>query len=121
MQISGITYKNILKVALPIMLGSAGQNVVTLTDSVLLFHYDKVSFAAVGIVGIFYLTLNTIGYSLSKGGQIIIARRYGEKNIDAVRSTTQTLFAFQLFVSIFLFALFWVLSPTIFNLSLGAV
>lgn len=116
MQISGITYKNILKVALPIMLGSAGQNVVTLTDSVLLFHYDKVSFAAVGIVGIFYLTLNTIGYSLSKGGQIIIARRYGEKNLDAVRSTTQTLFAFQLFVSIFLFALFWVLSPTIFNL-----
>ncbi len=116
MQVSGITYKHILKVALPIMLGSAGQNVVTLTDSVLLFHYDKVSFAAVGIVGVFYLTLNTIGYSLSKGGQIIIARRYGENNVEAVRSTTQTLFVFQIFISIFLFALVWLLSPTIFNL-----
>lgn len=116
MQIGGITYKQILKVALPIMLGSAGQNVVTLADSVFLFHYDKVSFAAVGIVGIFYLTLNTIGYSLSKGGQIIIARRHGENNTEAVRATTQTLLAFQIFVSLFVFAFVWLLSPSIFSL-----
>lgn len=62
------------------MLGSAAQQVITLSDSVFLFHYSKMDFATIGIVSVFYLMIVAIAYGLSKGGQIIIARRSGEEN-----------------------------------------
>ena len=50
------------------MLGSAAQNVIALSDAVLLYHRGEVEFAAIGFVGVFYITIAAIGYSLSRGG-----------------------------------------------------
>jgi putative MATE family efflux protein len=62
------------------MLGSAAQQIITLSDSVFLYHYSKIDFATIGIVSVFYLMIVAIAYGFSKGGQIIIARRSGEEN-----------------------------------------
>lgn len=74
------SYRQILAIAVPIMLGSAAQQVITLSDSVFLYHYSQIDFATIGIVSVFYLMIVAIAYGLSKGGQIIIARRSGEEN-----------------------------------------
>ena len=99
------TYKNILLISLPIMLGSAAQNVIALTDSILLYQVSETDFAAIGISGVFYLTIAAIGYGFSKGGQIIIARRMGEKNFEGVRRTFYDMLVFELILSLVLFML----------------
>ena len=73
-----ITYKQIFTIALPLILGSAGQNIVALTDSLFMLYLSKEDFATIGIVGIFYLLIAAIGYGFSKGGQVLIARKMGE-------------------------------------------
>ena len=72
------SYRQILSISIPIMLGSAAQNVIALIDSAFLFHFGQTDFAAMGFVGVFYLVLAAIGYAISRSGQIIIARRAGE-------------------------------------------
>ena len=78
------TYRQILAISTPIMLGSAAQNVIALSDSVFLFHLSQEDFASIGFVGIFYLVVAAIGYGFSRGGQIIIARRMGEGKLKEV-------------------------------------
>ena len=97
------TYGQILSISLPIMLGSAVQNVIALSDSVFLYHLSEVDFAAIGFVSVFYLIIAAIGFGFSKGGQIMIARRMGE---DANREVGRTFYAmlyFELGLSIVMF------------------
>ncbi|GLR16397.1 MATE family efflux transporter [Portibacter lacus] len=88
------------------MLGSAVQNIIALTDSVFLFHYNDIDFRAIGLVSVFYLIISAIGYGFSRGGQIIIARRFGEgDNRNLVRSFYALLYfelalAFIIFIAI---------------------
>ena len=90
------------------MLGSAVQNVVALTDSIFLYYVSETDFAAIGFIGVFYLVIASIGFGLSKGGQIIIARRMGERDyVEAGRSFFGLVyFALTLAVLLFLFMKF---------------
>ncbi len=85
------------------MLGSAAQNVIALSDAVLLYHLGEVEFAAIGFVGVFYITIAAIGYSFSRGGQIMIARRMGEGRHESVGHTFHTM----LFSELILAAIMW--------------
>lgn len=85
------------------MLGSAAQNVIALIDSVFLYHLSEVDFAAIGFVGVFYLTVAAIGYGFSKGGQIIIARRLGEGNISEVGRAFRVMMSFEIGLAALLF------------------
>ncbi|MCZ2101773.1 MAG: MATE family efflux transporter [Chitinophagales bacterium] len=97
------SYKQILSISVPIMLGSAAQNIIVLSDNVFLYHYNSVDFAAAGLVGVFYLIIASIGYGFSRGGQIIVARKYGEKNHKGVGNAFQALMIFEFFLSLLLF------------------
>ncbi|KXK38152.1 MAG: MATE family efflux transporter [Saprospiraceae bacterium] len=97
------SYKQILSLSVPIMLGSAAQNIIVLSDNVFLYHYNSVDFAAAGLVGVFYLIISSIGYGFSRGGQIIIARRYGEKNFTGAGKEFQALVLFELLLAVVLF------------------
>lgn len=99
-----LTYRQIWRISAPIMLGSAAQNVIALSDAVLLYHLGEVEFAAIGFVGVFYITIAAIGYSFSRGGQIIIARRMGEGRHKAVGHIFHTMLLFELALA----ALMWV-------------
>ncbi len=85
------------------MLGSAVQNIIALTDSVFLFHYSDVDFRAIGLVSVFYLIISAIGYGFSRGGQIIIARRFGEGDNRNLVRTFYALLYFELALSCILF------------------
>ncbi len=97
------SYKQILSISVPIMLGSAAQNIIVLCDNVFLYHYNSVDFAAAGLVGVFYLIIASIGYGFSRGGQIIIARKFGGKKYKGVGNAFQSLILFEFALSLLLF------------------
>lgn len=82
------------------MLGSAAQNIIVLSDNVFLYHYDSIDFGAIGLVGAFYLIIAAIGFGFSRGGQILIARKYGERNHTEIGSYFQSLIFFELIMAI---------------------
>jgi putative MATE family efflux protein len=122
------SYRQILAISAPIMLGSAAQNVIALSDSVFLYHLSEEDFATIGFVGVFYLVVAAIGYGFSRGGQIMIARRMGEGQLQEIGRTFYSMvyfeaglalamFLFMQFGSYYLFSLL-VDSPLIFAKSL---
>lgn len=108
--------KRLLFLAIPIMLGSAGQNVIALTDSLFLYRYDENDFAAVGFVSVFYLVISSIAYGFSKGGQIIIARKYGERSPLAVKKYFYAILFFELVVGLLIFIVLKFFSAEILSL-----
>jgi multidrug resistance protein, MATE family len=114
-----VSYGEIVKLSLPIMIGSAVQNIITLTDTLFLGHYDDggVAFSAIGLVGIFYLMITTIGYNFSKAGQIIIARRMGEGEAHQINIglIVRSMLAFILCLAVLFFAITKYLTPWAFS------
>ncbi len=94
------TYSQIFRISAPIMLGSAAQNIIVLSDNVFLYHYDSIDFGAIGLVGAFYLIIASIGFGFSRGGQILIARKYGERNHSDIGSYFQSLVFFEILMAI---------------------
>ncbi len=108
------TYKHIFNLSFPLMLGSAAQNVIALSDSVLLYFKSENDFAAIGFVGVFYLAIAAIGYGFSRGGQILIARRHGEKQYDKVATSFYTMLTFVLVLAIVMFLFMMYATPWLF-------
>ena len=73
-----IKYREIWKIAYPIILGSVVQNIISVTDTAFLGRVGEVELGASAIGGVFYLTLIMLGFGFSIGTQIIVARRLGE-------------------------------------------
>lgn len=97
------TYRQIWAISAPIMLGSAVQNIIALSDGVFLFHLSDLDFAAIGYVGVFYLIVSAIGYGFSRGGQIMIARRMGENEAGEVGRTFYAMLYFELALALIMF------------------
>jgi putative MATE family efflux protein len=98
-----ITYKQIFSLAMPLILGSAGQNIVALSDSMFLYYKSEEDFAAIGFVGVFYLVIAAIGYGFSKGGQVMIARRMGEGKPEEVGRNFFDMLYFELALAVVMF------------------
>jgi MATE family multidrug resistance protein len=114
------SYTQILSISVPIILGSAVQNVIALSDSVFLYHRSEEDFAAIGFVSVFYLIIAAIGYGFSKGGQIIIARRMGELSYEGAGKSFVAMCYFELFLAAVMFLLMFFGSPLLFGLMLDS-
>lgn len=77
---TSVKYKEIWKIAYPIILGSIVQNIISVTDTAFLGRVGEIELGAAAIGGVFYLTLIMLGFGFSIGSQIIVARRFGENN-----------------------------------------
>ena len=97
------SYRDIWKVSLPIIVGSAAQNVVAMTDSVFLYYTSEDDFAAIGFVATFYIIVAAIGFGFSRGGQILIARRAGQKQPVEVGKVFYHTVYFEAFLALVLF------------------
>jgi MATE family multidrug resistance protein len=90
------------------MIGSAVQNLITLTDTFFLGRVEgkEVDYlAAIGLVGVFYLLITTIGYSFTRAGQIMIARRQGAGEKEQVGLITHAMGFFALVLALIMFIL----------------
>ena len=100
-----LRYKTLLGVALPLMTSSFIQAIVLITDSSFISRYDPTSLAfdAVGNGGLLYITVFMALAGMGDGAQILIARRIGQRQIDAIGrifgTTIFTLFLLLLYFS----------------------
>lgn len=78
------SYRDILKVSVPIMLGLLAQSLVQLTDTFFLGKVGQVEQSAAGLAGIYYIVCFTICFGFSIGGQIMISRRNGEQEYNKI-------------------------------------
>lgn len=114
------SYSDIWQIAYPIIIGSLAQNLIGLTDIVFLGRVGEVELGACGLISIYYLVLVMIGYSISRGGQIMIARRVGQKQDTAVGVITYNLLYVQMTAAFALFLFLLFLSPTVLHLFISS-
>ncbi len=103
------SYKNILSIAYPIILGSIAQNVVIITDTAFLGRVGESQLGAAGNGGLLYFIMILVGFGFSLGSQIIIGRRNGEQNFSAIGKILDNSLLFLLLVAFvfFIFSLFF--------------
>lgn len=104
-----ISYRNIFRVAYPIILGSIAQNVIIITDTAFLGRVGEAQLGAAGNGGLLYFIMILVGMGFAVGSQIIIGRRNGEKNYTAIGKIfdNSLLFLFLISVVFFCFSLFF--------------
>ncbi|HMP31184.1 MAG TPA: MATE family efflux transporter, partial [Saprospiraceae bacterium] len=88
---------------------------IFLSDNVFLYNYDQLDFAAVGLVGAFYLIIASIGFGFSRGGQILMARKYGEKSLNLIGKYFQSLIFFELAMASVIFVLIQYFAEPLFK------
>ncbi|MEL7376639.1 MAG: MATE family efflux transporter, partial [Bacteroidota bacterium] len=99
----GTSYSDIWKVSLPIIVGSAAQNVVALTDSVFLYYLSETDFAAITMVASFYIVVAAIGFSFSRGAQILISLKAAQGQDKTVGRIFYSMVYFELVMAIVMF------------------
>lgn len=104
---SYLSYRNILTIALPMVLGSLGQNLVQFADTAFLGRLGEVPLGAAALGGILYFVLFLVGHAFNTGMQIIAARRAGEGNRRQVGSTLDHQMLLVAVVAVLLFFLLY--------------
>lgn len=98
--------KEILMMALPIMVGQLAQTIITFVNTVFMGHVGVVELGAAMMAGLYYYLFSTLAWGFAIGIQIIVARRYGEQNFTQVGEVFQHGLLVVLALGIFLF---WVM------------
>ena len=101
--------------AIPLMVSSFIQSVVLITYSSFISRYSTDAFDAVGNGGLIYITFFMALVGMSDGAQIIIARRIGQKNTDAIGRVFGTSVFSHFFLAIALFLFLQFVMPNILN------
>lgn len=105
------TYRRIWEISLPIILSLVAQNIVNVTDTAFLGRVGEVELGASAIGGLFYISLFMLGFGFGIGGQILIARRNGERNYGEIGKITDNSFYFLMGMGLFLFLIIKFFSP----------
>lgn len=101
-----ISYKRIWQIALPIILGSVAQNLITLADTIFLGNVGEVELGAAAIASIFYQTLVMLMFGFGIGTQITIAKRLGEKKGKTIGSVFQHSVVFMILSALIIWSLY---------------
>ena len=72
------SYRNILRVAYPILISLVMEQMIGLTDTAFLGRVGEIELGASAIAIIYYMVIFMAGFGFSLGAQIIIGRRNGE-------------------------------------------
>src|SRR5213075_3377506 len=78
------SYRQIIKLALPISFAILIPNINFITTNIFLGHFNQESLAIAGITGVYYLIFAMIGFGLNNGLQALIARRAGENRPEEI-------------------------------------
>ena len=80
MEHQSYTYREIWKIAFPILISTIIEQVIGMTDAAFLGRVGEIELGASAIAGIYYMVIFMLGLGFSIGVQIIIGRRNGENN-----------------------------------------
>ncbi|MHC1777184.1 MAG: MATE family efflux transporter [Lentimicrobium sp.] len=105
------TYRRIWEISLPIIFSLLAQNIINVTDTAFLGRVGEVELGASAIAGLFYISLFMLGFGFGIGGQILIARRNGERNFGEIGKITDNSLYFLMGMGLVLFLLIKFFSP----------
>lgn len=108
------SYRDIWHIAYPIMLGSAAQTVLGLTDTAFLGRVGEVELGASAIAGVFYFVLVMLGTAIAIGTQILIARKAGEGKSNEIGIIHDNSLLIFLSLSLILLFIIYYFSPLLF-------
>ncbi len=109
------SYRNILSIAFPILLGSIGQNLVQAVDTAFLGRLGEVELGAAAVGGVFYFVLYLTGHGFNTGMQIIVARRYGEGQFRRIGEVVDHQLVMVFFLALLLFVNYDWWTPELFT------
>ena len=105
-----ITNREIWSIALPIMLGNMAQTIINFTDTAFLGHLGVIAVGASMLAGLFYFVFTTVAAGFAIGIQIIVARRFGEKNYGRIGVIFEHGSLFVLLLGLLLFSILYFFS-----------
>lgn len=79
-----ITYRQILKIAVPISFALLVPQLNFITNNIFLGHLGEEELGTAGLTGVYYLIFAAIGYGLNNGLQALISRRAGEGRVEEI-------------------------------------
>ena len=112
---TSVKYKDIWKIAYPIILSSIVHNIIGVTDTAFLGRVGVIELGAAAIGSVFYLTIIMLGFGFAIGTQIIVARRFGENNPKEIGKTIEQSLYFLSFLAVFLILAMFLNLPIIFK------
>lgn len=93
------TYKRIIEITAPLMLGTFVQSIVTMTDGIFVSQLGTIEIGAFGNGSLLYLAFFMLCKGLADGAQITIARQKGEGRLEQIGTTLKATQLFQLLIS----------------------
>ncbi|MDR0743472.1 MAG: MATE family efflux transporter [Tannerella sp.] len=119
-QIKTYTNKHIWNVSFPIIIGLLAQNIINVTDTAFLGRVGEVELGASAMGGLFYICLFTIFFGFSTGAQIIIGRRNGEKNYEAIGPVMVQGIFFLMVLAMILFGVYYFFAGNIMRVMISS-
>jgi MATE family multidrug resistance protein len=110
-----LKYKTILSVAVPLMVSSFIQSIVLITDAAFLSRYSTLAFDAVGNAGLIYITVFMALAGMGDGAQILIARRIGQENTNAIGRIFGSSIVSNFMIAACLFLIIQLVMPDLLN------
>ncbi len=106
------TYKEVWRIAWPIMLSSMASTVINFTDTAFVSRVGEKELAASALGGVFYFVMVMIGVAIGIGSQILIARKAGENKPQQIGVIYDNSFVILLIAAAAIQFLFYVFVPT---------
>lgn len=112
------TYKEILRIAFPLIIGNAAWTFNGIFDTIFVGNLGKIELDAIGFASIFYSVLFLMGFSFTRGTQILIARSLGAGQKKEVGNVFDNTLVAMLSVSAVFFVLIKMYANTILSFML---
>src|SRR6476469_2362388 len=113
-----ISYRQILKIALPIGLALLVPQFNFIINNIFLGHLSEEALATASITGVYYLIFAGIGFGLNNGLQALISRRAGENRIHEIGNLFNQGIRITLIFSAFSILVTYFIAPVILAASL---
>lgn len=89
------------------------QSLINVIDTAFLGRVGVVELGASAIAGLFYIALFMLGFGFAIGGQILIARRHGERNYRDIGKIFDNSLFFLLVLAVVIFLLIKIIAPPV--------
>jgi len=114
----GVSYRQILKIAMPIAAAILVPQINFITNNIFLGGLGEQQLAVAGITGVYYLIFAVIGFGLNSGLQALISRRAGENRIEEIGKLFNQATRIAMVFSAVSILITYFIAPTILRLSL---
>jgi len=112
---TAISRKKIWNIAYPIIIGGIAQNIVLATDTAFLGRLGEIALGAAALGGLYYYIAAFVANGIGVGAQIIMSRRFGEKQYNQIGPVLSQSGLIMIALNILLFLLLFFFSGAFFR------